>query len=254
MKKIFLIAFLLLPLMLWSQTIASFNIRRMGDISKDYDITASIIRNNFDVCGVIEVMNVAGIQKLTSALGPGWNYLVSEKDIGRKSYREYYGIVWNSEKAKVEKVGFFPDTKDVFEREPYLYKITLNDNRVFVIAFIHVVFGDSIKQRRAEIVALQDVYLYYKEQYPNLIFMGDFNMEKKKDFASLFPYGYNFLQEEKTTLGISTFSSTYDHILCTSPVMNQILKFGVYNPIPEVISFADYYKKVSDHLPIYMKF
>ena len=81
----------------------------------------------------------------------------------------------------------FSDKEDLFIREPYIARFKAGNFDFYVIS-IHTIYGDSINERRAEALLLDDVYLTVQNinDENDIILLGDFNLSPDdKGFVEL---------------------------------------------------------------------
>ena len=124
MKKIKLIfIYFLLTVVIFAQEgyIASFNTLRLGKSQKDYTLTAQTLEM-FDIAGLIEVMDVEGVEKLVNALnkvsGEKWDYHISPYPVGKNSYKEYFAYIWKRDKVEfLKERGFYKDAEEKLKIE-----------------------------------------------------------------------------------------------------------------------------------------
>ena len=72
-------------------------------------------------------------------------------------------------------------------REPFFAKFKAGNFDFYVIS-IHIIWGDSVTERRAEVLLLDDVYLSVQnmDAENDIILMGDFNLSPTdKGFVEL---------------------------------------------------------------------
>lgn len=265
MKKfIFTLIFIFFTLTTYSQnvgTIASFNTLHLGWGKKDYSKVAKVL-SHFDIIGLQEVMNLNGIVSLVNALNTGtpfiWKYHISRYSVGKNRYKEYYGYVWKVNRVKIiRSLGYYREKNpDDFMREPYgvIFKI---NNFDFTFVICHIIFGNSIYQRRNEVNKLNDVYNYFqmingREQ--DVIIAGDFNLPANDySFYNLFNHAdnikYTIGPSEKTTVGKYMLKSSYDNFFYSTTFTKELQYGFVYKYSNEYMSIK---KNISDHLPIYI--
>lgn len=235
--------------------LASYNMMRLGTNNhKDYTTLASVV-NNFDIVGAIEVINEKGLASIESVLPSGWKYIISPNSVGEKTYREYYGFLYNDKVEVVKDVGFFPNKENEFARPPYCVQFRDKASGfVFNVAIIHVIYGVP-SQRIAEINNLGKAYTYFENETGNLgntIIAGDFNEENIDSFKSIIDLGTSEVSSiKKTTLGESSPVNDYDHMFVSLKLKFYIKEADVYYWTTD---FAGTRKTVSDHFPVYCVF
>jgi len=249
-------------------TIASFNAQRLGNYQKDYTMMAEAL-TNFDVIGVVEVMNITGLENLVDALSKNssqkWGYLISERSAGSARYSEFYAFVWKTPQVKlVKSYGFYKEDKDSdFKREPYaaLFK-TGNFDFIFVVC--HIIWGEDPSKRCEEVELLPKVYSYFKilSKTENDIFIaGDFNIQPDSKCWNTLLNNPDEIKglitiTTKTTLGSQGFVSSYDNIFYSSKYTKGVVKSGALDikklfNIP--LMLQTYKKNISDHIPVYVE-
>jgi len=240
--------------------IASFNALHLGwDNGKDYEALANIV-NQFDLVALQEVMSEEGIIELTNSLNTvsdkNWAYHLSNKKVGRSTYKEYYGYVYNENVEFLESEGFFPDTNDLYERDPYAATFKINDFD-FTFVSLHSIFGDSKSERQFEASYLDNVYYHYQlmDTMENDVFVGgDFNLAADDyhfDLKKMDGMAYVLNPVQKTTIGYSSLSSAYDNIFYSEYTKPVILGTGVYDFTND--RFKEVRESISDHLPVYLE-
>lgn len=241
-------------------TIAAFNVLHLGwNNNKDFEALACIV-NHFDIAGLVEVETEEGIAELIENLekltGKNWEYHISDKEVGEDSYKEFYGFVWKTENVSMNSaIGFYPEVANEFKREPYAAEFTMG-SFTFTFAIIHVVFGDSISERRAEVSHLDEVYNYYQglDAVKNdVIIGGDFNLpvdDPAFTILSVDDMKYAIPATQFTTIGQTGLVSSYDNMF-----------FSKYTDEAGVSGVLDFTKDnhaqirttVSDHLPVWIE-
>ena len=171
-----------LKLAAWNIRILSDRSRNDGELNK---IAQTLI--DYDFIAISEVRDekvLKRIQKILSELGAEYGYLVSDP-VGREgsSYRERYAFLYYKGLVSVVKNGeFYPDAADGtddFVRDPYW--ATFRAGRFdFSVIVVHVIWGDKVAARRAEVMELAEVYEYVQEANgaeDDVLLVGDFNRE-----------------------------------------------------------------------------
>lgn len=269
MKKIIIIFLFLFSLISFSAEnrvsyIGSFNTLRLGKGYKDYNHIAKAILP-FDVVGLLEVMNTKGIQRLTDELNfldkdGDWDFVISPYPVGTADYKEYYGFVFKRKTVTfLSSLGFFPDEKNNFIREPFGVNFKIN-NFDFSFILLHSIYGKKITQRQYEASLLNDVYKYYQEKNGSemdVIIAGDFNLPANdSSFAPLLKNEDNFIYTidpltVKTTIGTKGFANSYDNIFLSKKYTSEFKgQSGAIDITKD--NFIRTRKEVSDHLPIFI--
>lgn len=266
MKKIrFFLVYLMVTLIVVAQEgyIASFNTLRLGRNYKDYLLTAQAIEQ-FDIVGLIEVMNEEGVEKLVDALddvsGEKWDYHISPYPTGNNSYKEYFAYVWKRDKVKfLHERGYYLDENEDFLRKPYGADFKMGEFD-FTFVLVHSIFGKSEAARRAEAFKLNEVYDYFQglDPYENdIILAGDFNLSAFDEaFEKLLMHEdkitYTISPLIKTTLGKKGLASSYDNMFLSTVYTPEFKgKSGAIDFTGEK-NYKEMKEKLSDHLPIFI--
>lgn len=241
-------------------TVATFNALHLGwDNSKDFEALACIV-NHFDIAGLVEVETEEGIAELTENLekltGKNWEYHISDKEVGEDSYKEFYGFVWNAQIVSMNSaIGFYSEVANEFKREPYAAEFTMG-SFTFTFAIIHVVFGDSISERRAEVDHLDEVYNYFQglDAVKNdIIIGGDFNLpvdDAAFTILSVDDMNHAIEATQLTTIGQTGLVSSYDNIFF-SKYTDEAGVAGVLDFTKD--NYSEIRTTVSDHLPVWIE-
>ena len=176
--------------------LAAWNIRILSDRSRDdtelHKIAQTLI--DYDFIAISELRDekvLKRIQKILSESGAEYGYLVSDP-VGREGspHRERYAFLYYKGLVSVVKDGeHYPDAadgKDDFVRDPYWASFRAGKFDFSVIA-VHVVWGDAVAGRRAEVMELAEVYQYVQEANgeteDDVLLVGDFNREPDDTMA-----------------------------------------------------------------------
>jgi len=270
LKKIFI--YFLISFSVFSQEayIASFNSLHLGwDKNKDYKSIPEFL-SLFDLIGLQEVMKKDGVKKLTAELekttGEKWKYLISDYSVGSKRYREYYAYIWKDDKVKLvnKKRGFYKSSKESEGKREYMRKPYGADFKIgefdFTYVLCHVVYGDSIRERRAEAYLLDKVYTYFQdidENEQDILIGGDFNLPAYDDsFRRLFSHEdqifYGIDPVNKTTIGKRGLSNSYDNIFYSYKHTKEFTgNSGVIDFTRG--NYSEVRKSISDHLPVFIE-
>ena len=175
--------------------LAAWNIRILSDRSRNDNELNKIAQTliDYDFIAISEVRDekvLKRIQKILSELGAEYGYLVSNP-VGREgsSYRERYAFLYYKGLVSVVKNGeFYPDAADGtddFVRDPYW--ATFRAGRFdFSVIVVHVIWGDTVAARQAEVMELAEVYEYVQEANgteDDVLLVGDFNREPSDTIA-----------------------------------------------------------------------
>ena len=169
--------------------LAAWSIRILSDRSRDNNELNKIAQTliDYDFIAVSELRDekvLKRIQKILSELGAEYGYLMSDP-VGREGspHRERYAFLYYKGLVSVVKDGKLyldaADGKDDFVRDPYW--ATFRAGRFdFSVVVVHVVWGDRVADRQAEVMELAKVYEYVQEANgteDDVLLVGDFNRD-----------------------------------------------------------------------------
>ncbi len=164
--------------------LAAWNIRIMSNNSRtDAELQAiARILVDYDFIAIVELrdeMVLKRTQKILSQMGWQYDYQFSPA-VGR-GVKERYAFLYKKDLVSVVSRGeLYPDAadgKDDFIRDPYWATFRAGAFDFSVIA-VHVIWGDTVEPRKAEVSALADVYRYVQEVNgveEDVLLVGDFN-------------------------------------------------------------------------------
>ena len=118
-------------------------------------------------------------QRILSQMGKTYDYQFSPV-VGRGSKERYAFLYKPSAVSVVRRGELYPDAadgKDDFARDPYWATFRAGEFDFSVIA-VHVIWGDRVGPRKAEVRALADVYRYVQDangDEDDVLLLGDFN-------------------------------------------------------------------------------
>jgi endonuclease/exonuclease/phosphatase family metal-dependent hydrolase len=206
--------------------VGTWNVKRLGQGSKRLDLVAGVIEANFDVVALQEVMTPAGLAALMANL-PGWSSTLSERAVGENGYFEYYAILTRDGAATVTSNAIVADAADEWAREPMVTCLKAQ-NADFCLVSTHVIFGDTVGPRDAEIQALARLVTNLRNTTPNesdYIVVGDFNRSgSARSFNTFSAQGFGFSDDGLTRTTISALNgyvNPYDHVLFDKVVTNE---------------------------------
>jgi len=244
--------------------LASWNIRIFSNASRDdaelHKICQVLI--DYDFIAIVELRDEAVLKRavaMLNSMGRDYDYQISS-EVGRR-VKERYAFLYDRSKVKVLESGrIFPDPDDVFIREPY-YATFRAGKFDFTSIVIHVIWGDTVAERRAEIRKLDDVYRKIQASDPleqDVILLGDFNLEPNdegfNELNSIPSMVYLFKLPQKSHI---KDSSLYDNIWFQSKYLSEFTGIcGIDRFDEELFGNNDKLASlaVSDHRPIWAEF
>ena len=251
--------------------LAAWNIRILSDRSRDdtelHQIAQTLI--DYDFIAISELRDetvLKRIQRILSESGAEYGYLISDP-IGRQGspHRERYAFLYYKGLVSVVQGGaFYPDAadgEDDFVRDPYW--ATFRAGKFdFSVIVVHVVWGDTVAGRRAEVMELAEVYEYVQQANgaeDDVLLVGDFNREPNDKIAyanlmALPSMTHLFKLPSKSHI---RDSSLYDNIFFQTQYLTEYLGSSGIDKFDET-DFGNDDKAanlaVSDHRPIWAVF
>ena len=161
--------------------LAAWNIRIFSDGSRtDEELhhIATVLRN-YDFIAIVELRDEVVLMRteaILQGMGRDYDYVMSPP-VGAK-VKERYAFLFDPQIVRIIEDGeLFPDPNDAFLREPYFATFKAGEFDFTAIA-MHVIWGDSVNQRRQEVQELADVYQTVQDAddaEQDVILLGDFN-------------------------------------------------------------------------------
>ena len=248
--------------------LAAWNIRIMSDKSRTDTELKQIARTlaDYDFIAIVELRDEVVLQRtqrILAQMGKTYQYQLSPA-VGR-GVKERYAFLYKPSVVSVIRSGeLYPDAadgKDDFMRDPYWATFRAGEFDFSVIA-VHVIWGERVAQRKAEVKALADVYKYVQAangDEDDVLLLGDFN-RNPTDTESYRPIMaipsmtrlFNFPQKSHIR-----DSSLYDNIFFQTDYVTEYLGSSGIDKFDEM-DFGNDDKAanlaVSDHRPVWAVF
>ena len=164
--------------------LAAWNIRIMSNKSRTDAELKAIARTlaDYDFIAIVELRDeivLQRTQRILLQMGKAYQYQLSPA-VGR-GVKERYAFLYKSNLVSVVTPGkLYPDAEDGidnFSRDPYWATFRAGEFDFSVIA-VHVIWGDRVGPRKAEVKDLASVYRYVQEANgieDDVLLVGDFN-------------------------------------------------------------------------------
>ncbi|MDO5970295.1 endonuclease/exonuclease/phosphatase family protein [Flavivirga aquimarina] len=175
-----------------SLIIGSWNIRAfdggMPRLDESYHYIAEII-DHFDICAIQEIKSsLKPLRRLVKLLGPNWDFFVSDVSTHKGGNSERMAFVYNTNRVFFRNlIGEIVLPKENLidgeqvARSPFFASFQAGWFR-FSLCSAHIVFGNDLSKRAAEIKAVADVLVKRAKSEDQVhIFLGDMNIEEKDD-------------------------------------------------------------------------
>ncbi|SNR27748.1 Metal-dependent hydrolase, endonuclease/exonuclease/phosphatase family [Maribacter sedimenticola] len=265
-KTLFLTLFLFFTLFTFSQQkeihLISWNIQDFGKTknSEELEQIAELVRDA-DIVALQEVVSgyggaqaVAKLADLLNRKGAQWDYVISNPTKIPKNTTERYAFIWKTKHIKIKNRGkLIKELETTVDREPFLLDFYVLGQKLTLLNFHS---RPHHKNPEAEIMAMTQ-YLSINTA-SNMIIAGDFNInESHKIFTNLKSLGFNpAVTNEKTTLKRVCNEFEYRN----HPIDNIFHSTSLAKTESGVIDFVrtcenlERSRKLSDHLPVYLKF
>jgi endonuclease/exonuclease/phosphatase family metal-dependent hydrolase len=245
-------------------TVMSFNIQTFGVSKMSKPEVVEILVSLVSRAGIIAVQEVRSrtiepVERFMALLPERYGYCLGPR-LGRTASKEQYWVIYDTEEFTVLETDTWPDTDDIFEREPYAVYFKTKS------AFDFILINNHIQPRAAEkeIAVLPEVAVYYRNLWndPDIFIVGDLNAGGSYFDESLleqiFPpdqYYSIITGEHDTTTGANT--NTYDRFIVTISALEYFTgNCGVIR-FDEEYDFSRYTiqpRNVSDHYPVWAGF
>ena len=252
--------------------LAAWNIRILSDSSRTdtelHKIAKTLI--DYDFIAISELRDekvLKRLQRILSESGAEYGYQISDP-VGQAGspHKERYAFLYYKGMVSVVTDGeLYPDAadgKDDFVRDPYWATFRAGKFNFSVIA-VHVVWGDAIAGRQAEIMGLADVYQYVQkangDTEDDVLLVGDFNREPSdthayRNLMALPSMTHLFRLPQKSHI---RDSSLYDNIFFQTDYVTEYLGRSGIDKFDETDfkdNDAEASLAVSDHRPVWARF
>lgn len=266
LKKLFLLFLVFLHFNFYSQEdnidLVSWNIRDFGQTknNRELDEIAEIVRE-VDIIAIQEVVAGYGgaqaVAKLTDMLnrkGSKWDYVISDPTNSSKYVTERYAFIWKTKHIKIKNRGWLVSELDSYiDREPFLLDFYFGQKKFSILNFHSRPFD---KDPESEIRALTK--FVQNKANTALILAGDFNVDEKEAvFGELKRKGFAAtVSNQKTTLKRMCDQNNY----LNYAIDNIFYSKEIHKLEGRAIDFVkfceslDKARKLSDHLPVFLRF
>ena len=169
--------------------LAAWNIRIFSNGSRNNDELRHIasVLIDYDFIAIVELRDEVVLMRteaILAGMGRDYDYVMSPP-VGAR-VKERYAFLFDPQIVHVIEDGeVFPDPHDVFLREPYFATFKAGEFDFTAIA-VHVIWGDSVNQRRREVQELANVYQVVQaadQAEQDVILLGDFNRNPDDQLA-----------------------------------------------------------------------
>ncbi len=239
--------------------IASFNIQVFGQSKmRKAPVVSTLLRilDRYDLVFIMEIRdndNVAIfdlLDRLNKQSAKNYQIIVSER-LGRSDSKEQYAYLFNPDKVVPDASYVFEDSKNQFEREPYVahFKAGATD---FTMIGIHTTPSDVSNELRA----LPAVYAQAKAKFQSsdVFVLGDLNADCSYYHES---EGFNYFPDPVTVMvgndvdtTVAQTNCTYDRVLAFGSVTRSASQAVPFN-FPQAYGLDEALaKEVSDHYPV----
>ena len=237
-------------------------------------LLATVI-DGFDLVAIQEVMTKRAAEQLDAAL-PNHAILLTDGPLPANGrYREYYAFAYRESRLDPTINTTVPDPTHAFIRDPFLGCFAVRGDGELCLLTIHVVFGDRVAERKAEILQLDDALRWAQEvraHEQDWVVLGDFNRpvddgdpdtEPEEEWRELLdrkglrvpvvlaaPPG-----EPPTTITAKGYANAYDHVFVSAELADAVLGAGRVDIVQEHCDgdFASCRERLSDHAPVYVE-
>ncbi|HYX33434.1 MAG TPA: endonuclease/exonuclease/phosphatase family protein [Oligoflexus sp.] len=238
---------------------ASFNIQIFGQSKMKKAAAVSTLLRILDRYDLVFIMEIRDsddtaiyelLNRLNQQSSKNYQIIVSER-LGRTNSKEQYAYLYNPDKVMPDQAYVWNDTRDLFEREPYVARFRFGGDS-FTMIGIHTSPSDVT----TELNALPPVYNEAKQKLGsrNIFIVGDLNA----DCSYYNPNkGFDFFGDKSTALVPEGSDTTVANTSCT---YDRVLAFG---NLPRASSTAKPFnfqtaysmpladaQVVSDHYPV----
>jgi len=254
-----------------SLLIGAFNIQIFGRSKMDkpevVDILAKIV-NRYDIVMIQEIRDSSQeslpelVNEVNKISSHNYQYVVSMRT-GRTSNKEQYGYIYRTDKVSVLSTYQYPDTRDIFEREPFTVQFRrLDANFDGPRDFTYISLHSKPDDAQAEISAMVEVYDIVQRIYGDeSILAGDFNADCNyvckscwDDINLWTDDRFKWLLGNEIDTTVSSTDCAYDRVVVTGDkVIENSRQAQVFRFDLEYGLSYEQTADVSDHYPVEFK-
>lgn len=170
-----------------------------------------------------------------------YDYIISGQ-LGKEEPKEQFAFVYNTEIIQVLDKATYKDTKNYFERDPFIGYFKVGDYD-FIIIQLNTKANDATQ----EIINIQNVYDYAIKEFgdKDIIILGNLNADclyyNTKELTK-----FKWLIDEFEDTTTTTNDCAYDRIIVNDEIYDNILSSAVYKMIDDELATV-----ISSHYPIH---
>jgi endonuclease/exonuclease/phosphatase family metal-dependent hydrolase len=209
--------------------LAAFNIQIFGTSKADKPEVMKVLSKtirNFDIVAVQEIRDASQTalpalkNSVNDQAGPKYDFVVSER-LGRTTSKEQYAYFYNTQTMQqIESPYTYPDSKDLFQREPYVAEFKARDgNFDFVLITIHT-DPDTATQEINDLPAVVENAKGRYQGEGDFIILGDLNADcdyfNENSQSLLRSSDYLWIINNSIDTTTKSTACTYDRIILTS--------------------------------------
>ena len=283
--------------------IGTWNIRAFGGLTEDWKsgskdspkrnwrgmLAIAEIISRFDIVAVQEIKDdLKALRTLMKTLGPDWQFLITDENMGDGGNDERSGFLFDSRRARLSglagelsvpvdekyRKGLTDDLSfRQFVRTPYAVSFQTGGETIILVT-AHIIYGDGPEDRTAELAALgnwmADWATRSKRYGHNLMVLGDFNIDRKDDenYQAFTAGGLtppDALNDAPRTIFPTTKNKFYDQITWFETGAHRKLNLEfiaaggfdfselLFQAAPKLTKSSMSWR-VSDHLPLWAEF
>jgi endonuclease/exonuclease/phosphatase family metal-dependent hydrolase len=248
--------------------LAAFNIQIFGTSKADKPEVMKVLSKtirNFDIVAVQEIRDASQTalpalkNSVNDLAGPKYDFVVSER-LGRTTSKEQYAYFYNTQTMQqIESPYTYPDSKDLFQREPYVAEFKARDgNFDFVLITIHT-DPDTATQEINDLPAVVENAKGRYQGEGDFIILGDLNADcnyfNENSQSLLRSSDYLWIINNSIDTTTKSTACTYDRIILTSQAKTDFTgNSGLFRFDNAYNLTYDMTIAVSDHYPVYAEF
>ncbi|CAN5192062.1 hypothetical protein BH09SUM1_BH09SUM1_07100 [soil metagenome] len=213
----------------------------------DLVLCQEVMYNTVPAAIATQLSSISGVTWASAYVGP----------IGRSSYKEYYAVLYRTDRVTLLSNTMYNDVGDLFEREPQIVKIRDKSTSAdYTFINIHSVFGNGTTDPKAEAMLLDDVFASVQNGSStdqDVILVGDTNLDGTNaawsQLYGLSPAVTNYVNDQTSLNSSGGYVSRYDHVFAQASYVTEISSYGR----DYIANTSTFYTSLSDHAPIYVK-
>lgn len=161
--------------------VGAWNVRNLGRKALDTDRARDVAKivAEYDVIALVELRDYEVVEGLLELLGRSTWAATRSTEVGTDKHKEVYAFFYRIASVTLLRSEVLADPSDNWVREPFMGHFRASKGFDFIMSVVHIVWGDTVAQRRKEVGTLCKKLTRIKawDGERDVMLVGDFNLE-----------------------------------------------------------------------------